>query len=82
MLLHIGENRFVPERAVIAIIPADQISEENGRLIRECAETGRYYPSYGSPKSYVLCEKDGTLYIYAASTAVRTLKERISEQRS
>ena len=82
MLLHIGENRFVPENAVIAIFPADQISPENERLIRECAETGRYYPSYGIPKSYVLCEKDGCVYVYAASTAVRTLKERISEQRS
>jgi hypothetical protein len=82
MLLHIGENRFVPENAVVAIFPADQISPENDRLIRECAETGRYYPSYSEPKSYVLCEKDGCVYIYAASTAMRTLKERISEQRS
>lgn len=82
MLLHIGENRFVPENAVVAIFPADQISPENERLIRECAETGRYYPSYSKPKSYVLCEKDGCVYIYAASTAMRTLKERISEQRS
>ena len=80
MLLHIGENRFVPEKSVIAILPADQVTSENERLIRECAESGRYYPSYGTPKSYVLCEKDGTVYIYAASTAVRTLKERISEQ--
>lgn len=82
MLLHIGENRFVPEKSVIAILPADQLSFENERLIRECAESGRYYPSYGAPKSYVLCEKDKSVYIYAASTAVRTLKERIAEQRS
>ncbi len=81
MLLHIGENRFVPDSAVVAILPADSVSAETERLIRECAESGRYYPSYGRPKAYVVCSRDGTTYVYAAATAVRTLKERIAEMK-
>lgn len=79
MLLHIGENRFVPSGSVVAILPADSASAETERMVRDCVENGRYYPSYGRPKAYVVCERDDETYIYAASTAVRTLKERIEE---
>ena len=77
MLLHIGENRFVPSGSVVAIQPADDAAPETERLIRACAEAGRYYPCAGRPKAYVICCRDETTYVYAASTAVRTLKERI-----
>ena len=77
MLLHIGENRFVPSGSIVAIQPAEDASPEIDRMIRACAEAGRYYPSAGRPKAYVICCRDDTTYIYAASTAVRTLKERI-----
>ena len=80
MLLHIGENRFVPTQDVIAIRPAAQATAETERLIRDCVEAGRYYPSYGRPKAYVICERDGTTYVYAAATAVETLRERLEEQ--
>ena len=53
MLLHIGENRFVPSASIVAIVPADNVPAETDRLIRSCAEAGRYYPSYGTPKSSV-----------------------------
>ena len=81
MLLHIGENRFVPGDSVVSILPADQLSEDNERLLKTCAQSGHYYPSYGRPKAYVICEKDRETFIYAASTAVRTLRERIAESR-
>ncbi len=77
MLLHIGENRFVPEASVVAIVPADGISEDTERLIRECVQIGRYYPSYGRPKAYVITARGDATYVYAASTAVETLRERI-----
>ncbi len=77
MLLHIGENRFVPTDSIVAIQPADGVSAETERLIRDCVETGRYYPSYGRPKAYVICQKGDATYVYAAATAVRTLWERI-----
>lgn len=81
MLLHIGENRFVPMDSVVTVLPADQLSADNEKFLETCAKDGHYYPSYGRPKSYVICEKDGETFIYAASTAVRTLKERIAESR-
>ena len=79
MLLHIGENRFVPTGDVIAIQPAEQATAEVERIIRDCVEAGRYYPSYGWPKSYVICSRDGVTYVYAAATAIQTLKERLNE---
>lgn len=79
MLLHIGENRFVPTADVIAIQPASGATAETERIVRDCAEIGRYYPSYGRPKAYVICSRDGATYVYAAATAVETLKERIKE---
>ena len=81
MLLHIGENRFVPLEDVIAIRPAAQATAETERLIRDCVEEGRYYPSYGRPKAYVICERAHTTYVYAAATAVETLRARMEEQR-
>ena len=78
MLLHIGENRFVSIGDVIAIRPAEQATAETERIIRDCVEAGRYYPAYGRPKAYVICERDKTVFVYAASTAVKTLQERIS----
>lgn len=81
MLLHIGENRFVPSGSIVAIVPADSVPPETERLIRSCAEAGKYYPSYGTPKSYVICVRDEETFVYAASTAIRTLKERIAEIR-
>lgn len=82
MLLHIGENRFVPLEDVVAIRPAAQATAETERMIRDCVETGHYYPSYGRPKAYVICERDGAVFIYAAATAVETLKERLDTQKS
>ncbi len=79
MLLHIGENRFVPTGDVIAIQPAEQATAETERIVRDCVEAGRYYPSYGRPKSYVICSRDGVSYVYAAATAIQTLKERLNE---
>ncbi len=79
MLLHIGENRFVPTGDVIAIQPADKATAETERIIRDCVETGHYYPSYGRPKAYVICERDKNVFVYAAATAVETLKERLKE---
>ena len=44
MLLHIGENRFVPSASVVAIVPADKVSADTERLIRrygpEIVKTG------------------------------------------
>lgn len=77
MLLHIGENRFVPTKDVIAIQPADKATAETERIVRDCVEAGHYYPSYGRPKAYVICSREGTTYVYAAATAVETLRERI-----
>ena len=82
MLLHIGENRFVPLEDVIAIRPAQQATAETERMIRDCVEAGHYYPSYGRPKAYVICSREGTTYVYAAATAVETLKERLDERKS
>ena len=82
MLLHIGENRFVPTKDVIAIQPADKATAEPERIIRDCVEAGHYYPSYGRPKAYVICSRDDTTYVYAAATAVETLKERLNERLS
>ena len=82
MLLHIGENRFVSISDVIAIRPAEQATAETERLIRDCVEAGRYYPSYGCPKAYVICERENATFVYAASTAVKTLKERLDELNS
>ncbi len=79
MLLHIGENRFVPTADVIAIQPAVGATAETERIVRDCVELGRYYPSYGRPKAYVICSRDGATYVYAAATAVETLKERLKE---
>ena len=79
MLLHIGENRFVPTADVIAIQPAEHATAETERIIRDCVEAGHYYPSYGRPKAYVICSRNGTTYVYAAATAVQTLKERLGE---
>lgn len=77
MLLHIGENRFVPSESVVAVLPAEQVTTETERLIRDAVDVGHYYPSYGRPKAYVVCTRDDATYVYAASTAVRTLKERL-----
>ena len=82
MLLHIGENRFVPTADVIAIQPADSATAETERIVRDCAEIGRYYPSYGRPKAYVICSRDGATFVYAAATAVETLKERLQNSLS
>lgn len=82
MLLHIGENRFVPTADVIAIQPADKATAETERIIRDCVEMGRYYPSYGRPKAYVICERNNTVFVYAAATAVQTLKERLNETKT
>ena len=82
MLLHIGENRFVPTKDVIAIRPAAQATAETERLIRDCVEAGHYYPSYGRPKAYVICSRNDTTYVYAAATAVETLRERMETQQS
>ncbi|MBQ4422771.1 MAG: DUF370 domain-containing protein [Clostridia bacterium] len=82
MLLHIGENRFVPTADVIAIQPADRATAETERIVRDCAEIGRYYPSYGRPKAYVICSRDGATFVYAAATAVETLKERLQNSLS
>ena len=82
MLLHIGENRFVPTADVIAIQPAEQATAETERIVRDCAEIGRYYPSYGRPKAYVICSRDGATFVYAAATAVETLKERLQNSLS
>ena len=82
MLLHIGENRFVPTGDVIAIQPADKATAETERIVRDCVEAGRYYPSYGRPKAYVICSRDNTTYVYAAATAVETLRERLNESLS
>lgn len=82
MLLHIGENRFVPMQDVIAIRPAAQATAETERLIRDCVEAGHYYPSYGRPKAYVICSRNDTTYVYAAATAVETLRERMETQQS
>ena len=79
MLLHIGENRFVPTADVIAIQPAEHATAETERIIRDCVEVGRYYPSYGRPKAYVICSRKGATYVFAAATAVQTLKERLNE---
>ena len=38
MLLHIGENRFVPIGAIVTILPADHVSKDTERLIRDCVE--------------------------------------------
>lgn len=78
MLLHIGEDRFVPTKAVVAIVPADGCGARTERLIRDCVDEGRYYPSHKRPKAYVVCEREGTTYVYASSTAVPTLKERMT----
>ena len=77
MLLHIGENRFVSDDSVVAILPAENDAADTVRLIRDCVDAGRYYPSYGRPKAYVVCVRDGNSYVYAAATAVRTLMERL-----
>ena len=82
MLLHIGENRFVPTKDVIAIQPTEHATAETERIIRDCVEAGHYYPSYGRPKAYVICERDKTVFVYAAATAVETLKERLHESLS
>ena len=82
MLLHIGETRFVPTADVIAIQPAERATAETERIIRDCVEVGRYYPSYGRPKAYVICSREGTTFVYAAATAVKTLRERLDEQKS
>ena len=82
MLLHIGENRFVPTADVIAIQPAEQATAETERIIRDCVEAGRYYPSYGRPNAYVICSREGATYVYAAATAVQTLKERLNEMKT
>lgn len=79
MLLHIGENRFVPVESIVAIVPAQGVSRDTERLIRDCVEIGRYYPSYGQPKAYVVATRDDATYVYAAATAVETLKERIRD---
>ena len=79
MLLHIGENRFVPTKDVIAIQPAEQATAETERIIRDSVEAGHYYPSYGRPKAYVICERDKTVFVYAAATAVQTLRERLDQ---
>ena len=77
MLLHIGENRFVPTGSVVSILPAENVSRDTERLIRDCVEIGHYYPSYGRPKAYVIATRDDRTYVYAAATAVETLQERI-----
>ena len=82
MLLHIGENRFVPTGDVIAIVSAEKPSAETERTVRDCVEAGRYYPSYGRPKAYVICSREGTTFVYAAATAVKTLRERLDELKS
>ena len=82
MLLHIGENRFVPLSDIVAIQPAQQATAETERLIRDCVEQGHYYPSYGRPKAYVICERAGTTYVYAAATAQETLRERLETGKS
>ena len=79
MLLHIGENRFVPTADVIAIVPSEKASAETERIIRDCVEAGHYYPSYGRPKAYVICSRESATYVYAAATAVETLKERLHD---
>ncbi len=81
MLLHIGENRFVPTSDVIAIQPADKATAETERIVRDCAEAGHYYPSYGRPKAYVICERNKIVYVYAAATAIQTLKERLNSSK-
>ena len=78
MLLHIGENRFVPMQDVIAVRPAAQATAETEKLIRDCVEAGHYYPSYGRPKAYVICSRSGTTYVYAAAAPAETLRERIN----
>ena len=80
--MHIGENRFVPTADVIAIQPAEHATAETERIIRDCVEAGRYYPSYGRPKAYVICSREGTTFVYAAATAVKTLRERLDELKS
>lgn len=82
MLLHIGENRFVPTADVIAIQPAEKATAETERIIRDCVEAGHYYPSYGRPKAYVICARGNITYVYAAATAVETLRERLNETKS
>ncbi len=77
MLLHIGENRFVPTKDVIAIQPADKATAETERIIRDCVEAGHYYPSYGRPKAYVIATRGKETYVYAAATGMQTLQERI-----
>ena len=82
MLLHIGENCFVPTADVIAIQPAEHATAETERIIRDCAEAGHYYPSYGRPKAYVICSRSDTTYVYAAATAVQTLRERLDQTKA
>ena len=69
----------MPTADVIAIQPAEHATAETERIIRDCVEVGRYYPSYGRPKAYVICSRKGATYVYAAATAVQTLKERLNE---
>jgi len=77
MLLHIGENRFVPTESIVTILPADHVSADTERLIRDCVEIGHYYPSYGRPKAYVITTRGKETYVYAAATGMQTLQERI-----
>ncbi|MBR0081985.1 MAG: DUF370 domain-containing protein [Clostridia bacterium] len=82
MLLHIGENRFVPGEAIVAIVPAENVSRDTERLIRDCVEIGHYYPSYARPKAYVITARGTETFVYAAATGMETLRERIKESKN
>ncbi len=71
MVLHIGDNRAIPRRDIVAVLDVKTL-----RRARETFELGDLEPSLASARSVIVCESGGRTILHASpiSTAALSLR--------
>ena len=79
MYLHLGQNVVVPEVSIIGIFDLDNTtgSQITRKFLSEAEKTGRVWAvSDELPKSFVVCDENGSQEVYLSQLSSATLMKR------
>lgn len=79
MYLHLGQETVVRTSSVVGIFDLENtsISKITKDFLRKSEQAGRVFNvSYELPKSFVICEEEGTATVYITQISSATLRKR------
>lgn len=79
MYLHLGKGTVVNTGTIVGIFDLDITSQSHltRKFLRQAEQTGQVINAAEDiPKSFVLCQEDGTIQVYLSQMASMTLLKR------